>query len=806
VHLLAHLRTTALAAIVVILASAALGMLTSWQAPGLDRYSRDWLVRVRGPVAVSPEIAIVAIDDASIAKFGRFPWPRATIARAVNAIAAGQPKAIALDILFSEPTDAVDDDALAEALQRAGNVVLGAQLIDRGVYGSQAEWLEPLPLLAARAAGTGHVNAGAESDGVARQTLVEQSDDNGRLIRALPIETFRVGNRIPEGELVYDWDKITIGSRSIPAIPADNPLSGAAQLHRSATMKIDYAGPPGTFAGQQYSIADILEGKVPAGTFRDRYVLVGSTAASLGERFASPFAHYADARGNQHGASMSGVEVFANALNTIVKGRFHTEMPDFWAFCFAAMAAWLGVSVLAAARGWHAFAMLLAAGGAIAGISYLFMNHLWIYPPMTAALIAFGAGSMSSMLLRSMRASAGLDEGIGEVRNSLNGLGASVNPVPEKLPRRLLPEGLEEKTRTILQLNELARRQAEFFQASMRAVEDGLLIATPDGKILFGNSRAAAILDVSPNTLCGRNLFELVPFGGKERSDFLERMTVNQRSVERELSLGPNRYTVRLAPVLRGEPGSRTDAIVASLSDITRQHELGRVRTDVVTLVSHEMRTPLTAIQGMTELMAAYEIEPVRRKEMALAINDEVKRLARMIDEYLDIARLEMRKTAPRKVPLHLELVIERCLLLFEPLAQEKSIRLVRKFDRALMAILADGDLLSRVFSNLISNAIKYSPPGTEIQVSTECASDRICVKVQDQGYGIPPNDIERIFEKFYRIPRLQDADVPGTGLGLSFVREIVELHGGTVAAQSSPGFGSVFTVFLPAGESNQVR
>jgi signal transduction histidine kinase len=297
-----------------------------------------------------------------------------------------------------------------------------------------------------------------------------------------------------------------------------------------------------------------------------------------------------------------------------------------------------------------------------------------------------------------------------------------------------------------------------------------------------------------------------MPFGGKERSDFLERMTVNQRSVERELSLGPNRYTVRLAPVLRGEPGSRTDAIVASLSDITRQCELGRVRTDVVTLVSHEMRTPLTAIQGMTELMAAYEIEPVRRKEMALAINDEVKRLARMIDEYLDIARLEMRKTAPRKVPLHLELVIERCLLLFEPLAQEKSIRLVRKFDRALMPILADGDLLSRVFSNLISNAIKYSPPGTEIQVSTQYASDKICVKVQDQGYGIPPNDIERIFEKFYRVPRLQDADVPGTGLGLSFVREIVELHGGTVAAQSSPGFGSVFTVYLRAGESNQVR
>jgi len=208
----------------------------------------------------------------------------------------------------------------------------------------------------------------------------------------------------------------------------------------------------------------------------------------------------------------------------------------------------------------------------------------------------------------------------------------------------------------------------------------------------------------------------------------------------------------------------------------------------------------------MTELLANYEIEPVRRREMTLAINDEVKRLARMIGDYLDIARLEMGKTPLRHVPLRIESVLERSLLLFEPLAQEKSIRLLRCFDHNLPPMLGDADLLARVFGNLVSNALKYSPAGTEVKAAVNAADGQIRVSVEDRGYGIPEEDMERIFQKFYRIPRLQDADVPGTGLGLTFVREIVELHGGTVTVHSTPGEGSVFTVCLPCASQSRGR
>jgi signal transduction histidine kinase/CHASE2 domain-containing sensor protein len=905
VQVFAAVRTSAFFTIAASLASAALGTWVAWQAPGIDRYSKDWLVRLRGPVPVSSEIAILAIDDSSIAKLGRFPWSRSVIAQAIDAVAARHPKAIALDVLFTDSTTPSDDQGMADAVERAGNVVLAAQLVERGVYGERAQWLMPLPMLAAGAAAIGHVNTATESDGSARRILVEQSDDAGKLIRALPVEAFRIGNRIPEQEVVNGWREVVIGQRSIPVTPSENPFRGDTRIHRAAAMEIDYAGPSGSFAAQQYSISELLNGKVPAGALDGKYVLVGATAASLGQRFASPFVHYSDKQGGQHGESIAGVEVLANALNTILRRRFYSEMSEWAAFVYAVSAAWLMIGLLALAQGSRSelrFLAAIALGLAIIiGVSYFCFVQLLIIPALLAAVVSFGLTGISSLAMRSVKASLSLDQGIQQVLSSLMhlesnvtaaatlesmvritgvtgavllkskqvigsygypgplpsdfeahpslpaicamtkiGLGAEFrlvlvhptsNPPSRRLTqlaeamakatldalttsdrssRALLPDALEEKTNTIVGLNQRIARQAEFFHASMRAAEDGLLIAAPDGVILFANTRAASILDLDSHLLLDRNLFDLQAlaevFQSPRTTEFLEQVVLDRRTLECEVAVGSRRYTLRIAPVIRSDDGNRTAGIVASLSDITRQHELAQVRSDVVTLVSHEMRTPLTAIQGMTELLAAFDIEPVRRKEMMLAINDEVKRLTRMISDYLDIARLEMGKTSLRIGPFNVESVLERSLLLFEPLAQEKSIRLIRDFSDALTPILGDSDLINRVFSNLISNALKYSPPDTEVKISTSSSNNRICIAIEDQGYGIPAEDVERIFEKFFRVPRLQDADVPGTGLGLTFVREIVELHGGAVSVRNASGGGSVFTVCLPFNPTNPVR
>ncbi len=125
----------------ILLVSASAGILVDWQMPGVGRYSRDWLMRLRGPLPVPEDIAIVAIDEVSMARFGRFPWSRQVIARTIDALAAAHPKVIALDVLFTDPTTPEDDDNLARSIGRAGNVVVAAQLTDSPVHGGPSRWL-----------------------------------------------------------------------------------------------------------------------------------------------------------------------------------------------------------------------------------------------------------------------------------------------------------------------------------------------------------------------------------------------------------------------------------------------------------------------------------------------------------------------------------------------------------------------------------------------------------------------------------------------------------------------------------------
>src|SRR5436190_24163321 len=177
------------AALAIIVISASLGIIADWRAPGISRYMHDWLMRARGQLPVPDDVAIVAIDEPSIARFGRFPWSRHVIARTVDVLAATHPKVIAIDVLFTDPTTQDDDETLARSIGRAANVVVAAQLTQ------PARWLLPLPSLERAAAGVGHVNVQTEQDGAARQISIRLADDAGRAFRAMPVEAVRVADK-----------------------------------------------------------------------------------------------------------------------------------------------------------------------------------------------------------------------------------------------------------------------------------------------------------------------------------------------------------------------------------------------------------------------------------------------------------------------------------------------------------------------------------------------------------------------------------------------------------------------------------
>jgi two-component system phosphate regulon sensor histidine kinase PhoR len=781
-------------------------------------------MRARGPLPEPDDVAIVAIDELSIARFGP---SRQVIARAIDAVAGARPKVIAVDVLFSDATTQEDDHALARSISRAGNVVVAAQLTGSPVHGGPSSWLLPLPEIEHAAAAVGHVDVETELDGVVRQISVRAADDAGQAFRAMAVEAIRIGDGTPEQGVTITPRALLLGWRTIPLDTSASPVpiaraqgpANPALVMRGGRMTIDAIGPAGSFGAKTYSLADVAEGGMAPEKFHGKYVLIGATTASVGDAIASPFVHPADARAGQHGPPMPGVEVLANTVSTILRARFYSDPSNWTAFFWVALIAAITVGLLEAAQGGYELlrqlAVLAGVGGAILLASYFAFIWLLMLPPLAPGLVSFASAGVLGLLLRSLDASARLDANIEELAYSGDLLAPAgpgiagpyhhwVKGGPVTLARGWLPKGLEWKARTLSELNARLLERAKFVDLALRSVEDGLVIAAPDGRITFANRSAGAILGSTARGLVGQNLQRRL--AGTLDDDTLARLVSDGVRIDREIVVRgarPRHYTLRMAPVSAGDAdGGPVLGIVASLSDVTRQYELQQTKNDVISLVSHEMRTPLTAIQGMTELLADYDVGPERRREMNLAINDEVKRLARMISEYLDITRLESGVTVLRPSPLHLDTLIERILLMLDPVAGQRGICLVRNFADGLPALVGDADLLSRAVENLVSNAIKYSPGGTDVTVSASNDDSSVSLQVADQGYGIPEAGLARIFEKFYRVPRVQDAEVPGTGLGLSLVREIAELHGGSVTVSSEVNAGSTFTLRLPRAET----
>ena len=214
--------------------------------------------------------------------------------------------------------------------------------------------------------------------------------------------------------------------------------------------------------------------------------------------------------------------------------------------------------------------------------------------------------------------------------------------------------------------------------------------------------------------------------------------------------------------------------------------------------VAHEMRTPLTAIQGSSELMARYNLPEPKRKELGQMINAESKRLARMITTFLDVEKLSAGQMDLRLVDFELQQLIDTCYQRAMPLAERKQIRVLSDIPEGL-SVRADRELLEYAVYNLLTNAIKYSAPESDVIVTAQARDSETRLSVRDHGMGMDATEVKNLFRKFYRTRRAEQSGEVGTGLGLSIVREIVLHHGGRIDVESRPGEGSTFTVVLPA-------
>ncbi|HUQ32725.1 MAG TPA: GAF domain-containing sensor histidine kinase [Pyrinomonadaceae bacterium] len=341
---------------------------------------------------------------------------------------------------------------------------------------------------------------------------------------------------------------------------------------------------------------------------------------------------------------------------------------------------------------------------------------------------------------------------------------------------------------------------------------DGHAVAYLDGTLAYVNPpmlRAARIVETEVRAL---DLFGLLDrFRGgvfDEPSIAVRRVLQTGDAYERELHFPErNNQTLELRIALvTGRNGKTGNAsahplcLAVTVRDVTRIKEYDKLKSDMISLMSHELRTPITSINGFAELLMNDEAIPAESREFLSIINSESQRLSRMINTFLAVTQLQAAdKQEVLKIPLRLDDVVKETLTSLQPVAKKKRIRLIEQPSQRLPPVAADRSLITQVVTNLVGNAIKYSPERTTVTVSTALEADTVRICVEDRGYGIPPEAVDRVWEKFYRVARDgQEKDEESTGLGLSFVREVVEQHGGTVTLESEVGRGSKFSFTLP--------
>ncbi len=390
--------------------------------------------------------------------------------------------------------------------------------------------------------------------------------------------------------------------------------------------------------------------------------------------------------------------------------------------------------------------------------------------------------------------------------------------------RPLISERQEDELSDLAQaMNETARRLDESMRslssernrssAILRSMVEGVAVIDGQERLVFYNRAFAEILNLGAENSEGRPVIEVV-----RHSDLLNLIRLalrGEEGLQSEIAMGfiqARNFSVTAAPVMpfdhaagaapaNGDAAGREkpSGAVVVLHDVTELRRLERVRQDFVANVSHEFKTPLTAIQGFAETLLSGALEdPQNNRRFLQIIRDHAARLARLTNDLLKLARIEAGKLDVVLQPVGIAELIEGCAETALLRASRKQIALEIEIPAGLPAVRGDAGLLRDVLQNLLDNSIQYTPPGGHIRVTARADEREATMTVTDTGVGIPLADHERIFERFYRVDAARSREEGGTGLGLSIAKHIVEAHGGRISVVSNVGQGSEFSFSIP--------
>ena len=800
----------------------------------LDQQAYDVAIRLWERPALS-EIVIVGVDEASLQQLGRWPWRRAIQATLIDNISAAAPAAIGLDIILTEPdkTDAAADKLLAKSIAKAGNVVLVVipRIEEGAIYG------EALPVSPIREAGAAFatIQSQTDQDGVMRSIHLRGGAGEAKY-RLLGWETLLMSG------LVADIGDAAVVGKTDNIAAAPSSFAPVKELERNAAawvsespFLIPFAGPPGHF--NVIPAVDILRGDVNPAQLTGKLVLIGVTASALGDQYPTPVSGETRA--------MPGVEVHANVMQAIVEGVSlkivgRTE------------SAFIAIALLLLVMGGYLRFSPRASIGLAAGCALLFLvvsilvfrlGQLWLSPMLAIVIIALSYPLWSWRKLEATQRY--FDQELTRLNNEPDVvpsgaaylLVASSMATPLQVRQSRMADVLSLRIDAVTAATDQLRSLKRFVADSIESLPIAALVVDFDDKIMLSNSAAdrlfndvgAATKSISLPALEGQTLMSVLAQLGPTESitwrEYIAKLhqalladnnqikpfaaapiTVEAKSVSATIERD---CVVQFAP-LYSHIG-RATGIIVTVADITPLRESERRRDEALRFLSHDMRSPQASIITLID-MAREDPDSISQTTLMDRISKYSRRTLNLADDFLRLAKAERAKPADFRAIELTEIlldVVEEVTIT----ATQKSITVLPLISPDEAWVTGDRDLMTRAVINLVSNAIKYSPENTTVTIALTLQhaehdnkqNKQWKIDVQDEGMGISPANLSRLFMRFQRLHQEGQPQTDGIGLGLVFVKTVIERMGGEVivdsrvAATTDGQHGTTFTVLLAA-------
>lgn len=723
------------------------GVLSAWTQPASD------------------DVVIVSIDDASLASIGRWPWSRRVHAALIDLAQEAGARAVVLDLILDAPSpdDPGADMALARAIHHQGRVVLPMTQATTGAMLSGE--VRPLDVFADAAAAIGHSQVEFDPDGIARSVYLWEGFGAARhpqislaLLRLLEPEA----------------------ADRFPPPPAGDDLDHQ-QWQRANWLRMPFSGPPGTYT--HYSYKAVLSGEVPPEALRGKILLVGTTAAGMGDAVPTPTSGLS--------RPMPGVEVQANVFDALRRGAAVMPLSPWVSAAVATVMVVVVMLILlyAEARtGLLASFILGASAVLLAGLGL----HLggWWFGPAPAVL-----GCVLAYPLWSWRrlesAQRYLDAELIALEREGTPLGL---PVDED--GRTAADPLERRIHIVRRAAQHQRDVRRFIADTLEHLPIGVVVIDQMDHVILHNERARHLLRAFRNDALLSALRGLPWPTYLPMRDGLPDVSGFSGTRQFELTPDKKRYLLVSVADLFSESSNRPGRVIG-LADVTAMHEAQRSREDTMHFLSHDLRAPLASI---LTLIDGYRDDPVLQA-------GQIPRIARYARSALDLAdglfRLVRAEGSDPKdfVELDLAGLVDSAADEVWPQANARGINIdvdTRDAEKEEAIIRGDFSLLRRAVINLLTNAVKYGNAGSRVSVSLKAEGTDWVIRVRDQGEGIPADALPRLFKRFSRIVD-EGRDKPsGVGLGLIIVKTVAERHGGNITVDSQVGVGSTFELRLP--------